>query len=123
MKILIIDDSVVMRNIHKNMLREHNISDDCLLEARDGDFALVKARQEKIDIFIVDWNMPGLNGLDLVKSLRRMDQYKETPIVMVTSEAAKYNVMEAINAGVTNYIVKPVKTEILWEKIEKYVTE
>lgn len=121
MKILIIDDSTVMRNIHKNTLLNNHIPEDSLLEARDGDFALITAKKENIDLFLVDWNMPGINGLDLVKKLRGMAQYAKTPIIMVTSEAAKYNVMEAIDAGVTNYIVKPIKVELLWEKISKYV--
>lgn len=123
MKILIIDDSTIMRNIHKNTLLEHNIAEECLLEAKDGDFALIKANEEDIDIFIVDWNMPGLNGLEFIKKVRSMKKYASTPILMVTSEAAKYNVMEAIEAGVTNYIVKPIKGDILWEKIAKYIVK
>lgn len=122
MKILIIDDSTVMRNIHKNTLKEHNVPEENLLEAKDGDFALITAKKETIDIFLVDWNMPGLNGLDFTKAIRTMDKYKDTPIIMITSEAAKYNVVEAIEAGVTNYIVKPIKGEILWSKISKYIT-
>jgi two-component system chemotaxis response regulator CheY len=121
-KILIIDDSTVMRNIHKNLLKEHNVPDESLLEAKDGDFALITAKKEDIDIFLVDWNMPGLNGLDFTKAVRTMDKYKDTPIIMITSEAAKYNVVEAIEAGVTNYIVKPIKGDLLWSKISKYVT-
>lgn len=120
MKVLIVDDSIVMRNIHKNLLIEHSFSADDLLEARDGDFALITAKRENIDLFLVDWNMPGLNGLDFVKKIRAMQKYVNTPFIMITSEAAKYNVMEAIEAGVTNYIVKPVKDNVLWEKISKY---
>ena len=67
--------------------------------------------------------MPGLNGLDFTKAIRTIDKYKDTPIIMVTSEAAKYNVVEAIEAGVTNYIIKPIKGDILWSKIEKYITK
>lgn len=122
MKILIIDDSVVMRNIHKNILRkQESLVDDNFIEARDGDFAWVKAMQEDIDLFLVDWNMPGLNGLEFTKKIRATQKYEKTPIIMITSEAAKYNVMEAIEAGVTNYIVKPVDEKILWEKISKYI--
>ena len=120
MKVLIIDDSVVMRNIHKNTLLEHGVTEAELLESRDGNFALITANKENIDLFLVDWNMPGLNGLELIKKIRALDKYKSTPIIMVTSEAAKYNVMEAIEVGVTNYIVKPIKSEVLWEKISKY---
>ncbi|MBN1699350.1 MAG: response regulator [Spirochaetales bacterium] len=120
MRILIIDDSMVMRNIHKNILIENKITEESFLEARDGTSALIMAKREPIDIFLVDWNMPGLNGLQLIKTLRQMDNYRETPIIMITSEAAKYNVMEAVEAGVSDYIVKPIKGRVLWDKISKY---
>ena len=121
MKFLVVDDSTVIRNIHKNILKENKFSDEDILEADNGATAYDIAKKQSIDLFLVDWNMPGLNGLDFVKSLRSMPQYAETPIIMVTSEAAKYNVMEAIDAGVTNYIVKPIQGDILWKKISKYV--
>jgi two-component system chemotaxis response regulator CheY len=120
MKILIIDDSAVMRNIHRNTLIEHKIKEESLLEAQDGDTALKMAMEDIIDIFLVDWNMPGLNGLEFIKAIRGISRYRNTPVIMITSEAAKYNVMEAVEAGVTNYIVKPVKGDILWKKISKY---
>lgn len=121
MKILIIDDSLVMRNIHKNTLRENGISDSDVLEAENGDDALAIAKTESVDLFLLDWNMPGLNGLEFLKEIRDMDKYKDTPVIMVTSEAAKYHVVDAIDAGVTNYIVKPVKPHVLWEKIAKFI--
>lgn len=120
MKVLIIDDSGVMRRIHMNALREHHVEDADMIEAEDGARALQVAKDEEIDLFLVDWNMPRLNGLQLVQTLRAMDRYEKTPIIMITSEAAKYNVVEAIKAGVTNYIVKPVKGNQIWEKIGKY---
>jgi two-component system, chemotaxis family, chemotaxis protein CheY len=120
MKILIIDDSGVMRRIHMNALREHKVDDADMLEAEDGAKALQMAQSEQIDLFLVDWNMPRLNGLQLVQTLRTMEQYRETPIIMITSEAAKYNVVEAIKVGVTNYLVKPVRAKQIWEKIGKY---
>ncbi len=121
MNFLIVDDSMVIRNIHKNVLKEKNFSEEGLFEADNGAAALVIAQKEKIDMFMVDWNMPGINGLDLVKKIRALPQYAETPIIMVTSEAAKYMVVEAIEAGVTNYIVKPIHGDVLWEKISKYL--
>jgi two-component system, chemotaxis family, chemotaxis protein CheY len=121
MKFLIIDDSMVIRNIHKNLLKEKNFSEDGILEAEDGAKAIEIAQKEDIDMFLVDWNMPGINGLDFVKKIRAIPKYAETPIIMVTSEAAKYNVMEAIDSGVTNYIVKPIHGDALWNKIQKYV--
>jgi len=121
MKFLIIDDSLVIRNIHKNVLKENKFSDEDLLEADNGATALEIAEKEEIGLFLVDWNMPGINGLEFIKKIRGMSKYAQTPIIMVTSEAAKYNVMEAIDAGATNYIVKPVHGDVLWKKIEKYV--
>jgi two-component system chemotaxis response regulator CheY len=123
MKILIVDDSQVMRNIHKNALRDHGVPEESFCEADNGDTALGIATNDKIDLFLVDWNMPGLNGLEFIKTIRTMDRYKDTPVIMVTSEAAKYNVMEAIEAGVTNYVVKPISGNVLWEKIEKFIAK
>jgi two-component system chemotaxis response regulator CheY len=79
------------------------------------------AYEYRIDLFLVDWNMPELDGLELVKKLREMTTYEDTPIIMITSEAAKYNVLEAIRAGVSDYIVKPIRGEVMWQKIEKYI--
>lgn len=123
MKFLIIDDSMVIRNIHKNALKENSFKDEDLLEADNGVTALEIAEKEQIGLFLVDWNMPGINGLDFVKKIRSMPRYAETPVIMVTSEAAKYNVMEAIDAGATNYIVKPIHGDVLWKKISKYVSK
>jgi len=123
MKILVIDDSGVMRRIHKNTLLEQNIAESDIIEATDGEEALKIAKEQDIGIFLVDWNMPKIDGLKLVQVIRAMEKYAETPIIMITSEAAKYNVVEAINAGVTNYIIKPVRGNTLWEKIGKYIQE
>ena len=121
MKFLIVDDAMVMRNITKNVLREHKFGDECFLEAGDGETALDLATKETVNLFLVDWNMPKLDGLQFVKRIRTMPQYALTPIIMITSEAAKYNVMEAIEAGTTSYIVKPLKAKVLWEKISKFI--
>lgn len=121
MNFLIVDDSMVIRNIHKNVLKEKKFSDEGIFEADNGADALGIAQKENIDLFLVDWNMPGINGLELVKKIRAIPRYAETPIIMVTSEAAKYMVVEAIEAGVTNYIVKPIHGNVLWDKISKYV--
>lgn len=121
MKILIIDDSRVMRNIHKKALFEHKVNEEDILEAGDGAIALDLSIKNSIELFLVDWNIPGLNGLEFVKAIRAIEKYKETPVIMITSEAAKYMVVEAINAGVTNYIVKPVSEKTLWEKLSRYL--
>ena len=121
MKILIIDDSQVMRNIHKNVLAENKIPREDFLEAGNGDDALELANRQDVSLFLVDWNMPGLNGLNLVRAIRRMAKYQATPIVMITSEAARYNVLEAVEAGVTDYVVKPIQGYTLWKKLRAYV--
>ena len=102
-----------------NLLNDYQIDAE-ILEAEDGQRALELAQINHVDLFLVDWNMPKLDGLELVKTLRLMDEYSETPIIMITSEAARYNVVEAIQAGVTNYIVKPIKGVLIWDKIGKY---
>lgn len=121
MNILIVDDSGVMRRIHKNTLMERQIPEEALIEAADGEEAIKKATDQAISLFLVDWNMPKLDGLSFVKRLRETEKYKNTPIIMVTSQAAKYNVMQAIAAGVTDYVVKPIQGNILWEKVAEYL--
>jgi two-component system chemotaxis response regulator CheY len=92
MKFLIIDDSMVMRNIHKNVLKEKKISEEGIFESDNGASALEIAQKEDIGLFLVDWNMPGINGLEFVKKIRAMPKYAETPIVMVTSEIGRAHV-------------------------------
>ncbi|MDC7234204.1 MAG: response regulator [Spirochaetales bacterium] len=121
MKILIIDDSGVMRRIHKNTLIENKIPEEALIEAADGKEALQLASKNEINLFLVDWNMPNLDGLSFVERIRNTERYKTTPIIMVTSEAAKYNVIQAITAGVTDYVVKPIQGTVLWDKISNYI--
>lgn len=121
MNILIVDDSGVMRRIHKGILIEHGVPESDILEAEDGKVALEMSAAKHIDLFLVDWNMPKLNGLEFVRTVRAIDSYRTTPIIMITSEAARYNVVEAIQAGVTNYVVKPVKGNALFEKIGKFI--
>lgn len=121
MNVLVIDDSTVMRRIHVNLLKEIGISDNNIYEAGNGEEALKICIEHDISLFLLDWNMPKLNGLNFTKEIRQIDHYKKTPIIMVTSEAAKYHVVEAIKAGVTNYVIKPIKSEVLVEKIGKYI--
>jgi two-component system, chemotaxis family, chemotaxis protein CheY len=122
MKVLVVDDSGVMRRIHRNTLEENNVAKGDIFEAEDGEVALTIADAEDIGVFLLDWNMPKIDGLEFVKRVRVIDKYKDTPIFMITSEAAKYNVVEAVKAGVTNYIIKPIQGNMLWEKIGKYFT-
>jgi two-component system chemotaxis response regulator CheY len=121
MKILIVDDSAVMRRIHRNILLENKVPEADLIEAEDGQAALEAAKSTEIGLFLVDWNMPKLNGFQFVQTLRAMEQYGKTPIIMITSEAARYNVVEAIKVGVTNYVVKPIQGHELWKKLRPYI--
>jgi two-component system chemotaxis response regulator CheY len=119
-KIMIIDDSAVMRRIIRNTLLVKGLCDDFFLEAENGEMALELAINNPVDVFLVDWNMPKIDGLKLVKILRGLAHHKNTPIIMITARSAKYNVMEAVAAGVTDYIIKPVRGDTLWDKIWMY---
>lgn len=117
MKILVVDDFATMRRILKNILKQlgyHNIE-----EADDGSVALAKLQKEKYDFVITDWNMPNVNGLELLKAIRSSDELKHMPVLMVTAEALKENIVQAVKEGVNNYIVKPFTPETLKEKIDK----
>ena len=110
------------------MLSDHPVyhlplpsKEEDLLEAEDGENALKRAASEDVGMFLVDWNMPKLNGLEFVKKIRAIPKYETAPIIMITSEAAKYNVIEATKVGVTNYVVKPIKGNELWKKLSQYI--
>ena len=113
MKVLLVDDSRTMRNIQKNALGELGYTD--LVEACDGQDALSKLGGAKPDLILLDWNMPNMDGLTFLKEMRKTD--KATPVIMVTTEAEKSRVVEAIKAGVNNYVVKPFTTDELSERI------
>jgi len=116
-KILVVDDFSTMRRIVKNILKQIGYTE--IDEAEDGNGALAKLRQDKYDLIVSDWNMPNMTGLDLLKAIRADGALNGIPVLMVTAEAKKENVVEAIKAGVNNYIVKPFTAEVLREKIEK----
>jgi two-component system chemotaxis response regulator CheY len=117
MKFLVVDDSSTMRRIIKNTLVR--IGHEDILEAEDGE-AGWKVMQDNndIEVLITDWNMPNLNGLELVKKVRAEDKYADLPIIMVTTEGGKSEVITALKAGVNNYIVKPFTPPVLKEKLE-----
>lgn len=121
MNILIVDDSRIMRNIVKNSLLKNKELTFESLEADNGIDAFNILERNSVDVLLVDWNMPHLNGLELVKKLRSMDKYKSLPIIMITSEAAKYNVIEAVKAGVNDYLIKPIGDKDLFKKIEQVI--
>jgi two-component system, chemotaxis family, chemotaxis protein CheY len=118
LKFLIVDDSVTMRRIVVNSLR--NIGYNDFVEANEGKEAIEKLlSDDKINFIITDWNMPGVSGLDLVKSLRSNEKFANLPILMVTTRGVKEDIIEALQAKVSNYIVKPFTPNILKEKIEQ----
>ena len=116
MKIITIDDSSTMRRIIKNTLSRIGYGED-ILEAENGKQALDILSKNKVDLIITDWNMPIMDGLTFVKLIRSKREWNDTPIIMVTTESAKEDIIEALKAGVNNYIVKPFTPEVLKEKI------
>jgi two-component system, chemotaxis family, chemotaxis protein CheY len=115
MRILLVDDSKTMRNIQKAVLAQLGHTE--VLEACDGQDALSKAPAFRPDLMLVDWNMPNMDGLTFVKAWRATN--KSTPIIMVTTEAEKARVIEAIKAGVNNYVVKPFTPDLLSQRIQE----
>jgi two-component system chemotaxis response regulator CheY len=120
MKILVCDDESLMRDLNIGLLVENGISPDDIIEASNGNEALTLMDEHEIKLFLLDWNMPGLNGIDLVKRIRNTEKYHNTPIVMVTAEGGRYFIVDALEAGVTNYILKPVVANLFWEKVKPY---
>jgi two-component system chemotaxis response regulator CheY len=117
MKILIVDDFSTMRRIIKNILRQLGFNN--VQEADDGATAWPKLQSEPFDLVITDWNMPKMSGLELLKNIRNDENLKDIPVLMVTAEALKENIIEAVKAGVSNYIIKPFTAETMQEKLEK----
>jgi two-component system chemotaxis response regulator CheY len=116
--VLVVDDSRIMRNIVKNTFMELKIPSQ-FLEAANGMEALKQLQSQEVNLVLLDWNMPELSGIDFLKQVRAMDKYKKLPIIMVTSESAKYNVIEALKNGATDYIIKPVNEKMFVEKLSK----
>ena len=118
MKILIVDDSSTMRRIIGNVVMQLGIEKDNFDEAEDGIKAWNLLQNNQYDVILTDWNMPNMNGLELVKKIRSEGQHKTTPIIMITTEGGKGEVITALKAGVNNYIVKPFNAEVLKEKLD-----
>ncbi|HOV91229.1 MAG TPA: response regulator [Syntrophorhabdaceae bacterium] len=117
MNVLVVDDFSTMRKIIKNVLKQIGI--ESVLEAENGKMALDLLKKEEIDLIISDWIMPEMTGIDFLKACKADENIKKIPFVMVTAEAQKGNIMEAIKSGVDNYIVKPFTPEKLQAAIEK----
>ncbi len=117
MKILIVDDFSTMRRIIKNLLRDLGFNNT--QEADDGLTALPMLQSGNFDFLVTDWNMPGMQGIDLLKAVRADDKLVTLPVLMVTAEAKREQIVEAAQAGVNGYVVKPFTAATLKEKIEK----
>lgn len=119
MRILVVDDFQTMRRIVINLLRQLGFTN--VVEAADGMLALEKVRDDNIDLVVSDWNMPNMSGMEFLRALRADEQYKTLPFIMVTAEGKKENVIAAVQAGVSNYIVKPFNAATLKEKLVKVI--
>ncbi|MCC2643189.1 MAG: cheY [Nitrospira sp.] len=117
MKILVVDDMSTMRRIVKNILKQLGFNN--LEEAENGQDALTKLQADSYGFVVSDWNMPVMMGIDLLRAIRADEKLKKIPVLMVTAEAQKENLMEAVQAGVSNYVVKPFTAETMQEKINK----
>jgi two-component system chemotaxis response regulator CheY len=117
MKFLVVDDFSTMRRIVRNLLKELGYSNT--EEAEDGVVALHMLRNDKFDFVVSDWNMPNMTGIDLLKNIRADENLKSLPVLMITAEARKENIIEAAQSGANGYIVKPFTAATLDEKLNK----
>ncbi len=116
--ILVVDDSRIMRNVIMNTFLTLKMPCN-FVEASNGKEALYQLQKISIDMVLLDWNMPQLSGIDFLKQIRAIPRYQALPVIMITSEAAKYNVIEALKSGATDYIIKPVDETKFKEKVKK----
>lgn len=117
LKFLVVDDFSTMRRIIKNLL--HDLGYPNVTEADDGKTALPMLQQGGFDFLISDWNMPGMSGLDLIKAVRSDAKLAKMPVLMLTAEAKREQIIEAAQAGVNGYVIKPFTAETLKEKLDK----
>jgi two-component system chemotaxis response regulator CheY len=117
MRVLVADDFATMRKIVRNILKQ--IGFDNIVEAEDGQAAIQVLKAENIGLVVTDWNMPNMTGLELLQKIRSDPKTANIPVLMVTAEGLKENVVAAVKAGVNNYVVKPFTAEVLQEKIEQ----
>lgn len=116
MRFMLVDDSSTMRKIQRRTLEKMGYQE--VIEAEDGQQGLQLMESTPPDVVITDWNMPNMNGLELVKAIRSNN--KTIPIIMITTEAEKSKVVEAIKAGVSDYLIKPFTPEVLTQKVRKF---
>lgn len=117
MKILVVDDFSTMRRIIKNLLRDLEFTN--IQEADDGSTALPMLKRGSFDFVVTDWNMPGMQGIDLLRAIRADPNLKNIPVLMVTAEAKKEQIIAAAQAGVNGYVIKPFTAAVLKEKLVK----
>ena len=117
MRVLVVDDFSTMRRIIKNILQQLGFTN--IVEADDGTGAWDILTKDQIDFIISDWNMPQMTGIELLRKVRASEEFADLPFLMVTAEAQQENIIEAVQAKVSNYIVKPFTAETLGEKIHK----
>ena len=115
--VLIVDDFSTMRRILKNILRQLGFKN--IMEADDGTTAVVLLKEKQVDLIICNWNMPKMTGIELLRHVRDTEGLSDIPFLMVTAEAQPENIIEAVKAKVSSYVVKPFTAEILGEKIDK----
>lgn len=120
LRILVVDDHEPMRKILRNVIRQSGVA-SYIEEAASGADAIKKSKEGEFDVMILDWRMPGVDGLDVLKAIRSDPKTEKMAVIMVTAESAKEKVVEAIRAGVTDYVVKPFTPELLRKKIESTV--
>jgi len=116
-RFLVVDDFSTMRRIVRNLLKELSFMN--VQEAEDGVDALAKLRAEKFDFVVTDWNMPNMTGIELLQAIRADEKLKHLPVLMVTAEAKKENIIAAAQAGASGYVVKPFTAATLDEKLKK----
>ena len=117
LRVLVVDDFATMRKIEKNILGQLGLKN--VDEADDGATALPKVQQNTYDVILLDWNMPQMSGLEFLKALRADPNTKGVPVIMVTAEALKDNIIAAAQAGVNDYVVKPFTAGVLEDKLKK----
>jgi two-component system, chemotaxis family, chemotaxis protein CheY len=117
MEVLVVDDASAMRRIVRGLLKELGFRN--IREADNGQTALEALKKKKADFVVSDWNMPVMTGIDLLRAIRGDEGLKSIPVLMVTAEAKHENIIEAVQAGVNNYIIKPFNAQTLQEKLNK----
>ena len=115
MKILLVDDFAAMRRILKNVFSQIGLTN--IIEADDGTTAIDVLKENKVDLIVSDWTMPKMSGLDLLKTVRSNEDTKNTPFLMVTASSQRDDLLKAIQAGVSNYIIKPFTADTVKEKL------